>query len=72
MRLMAMSLFTRHLPGMSLSPPSKREVMTTLGEALGAGTLTPVIDRTYPLDQAALALRHLQDGRARGRILVAP
>jgi NADPH:quinone reductase-like Zn-dependent oxidoreductase len=72
MRLMAMSLFTRHLPGMSFTLPSKREVMTSLGEALGAGTLTPVIDRIYPLDQASLALRHLQEGRARGRILVAP
>lgn len=72
MRLMAMSLFTRHLPGMSFTLPSKREVITTLGEALGAGTLTPVIDRTYPLEEAALALRHLEGGRARGRILVAP
>ena len=72
MKLMALAPFSRHLPEMSSSMPSKKEVMAVLKEALETGKLTPVIDRTYPLGEAAEALRHLQEGSARGRILIAP
>ena len=72
MVLMALAPFRRHLPQMSSAMPGKQEVMTALKEALESGALTPVIDRTYPLSEAAQALRHLQEGSARGRILLAP
>jgi NADPH:quinone reductase-like Zn-dependent oxidoreductase len=32
--------------------------------------LTPVIERTYPLAGAAEAIRHLESGHARGKIIV--
>ncbi|HET6531832.1 MAG TPA: zinc-binding dehydrogenase [Actinoplanes sp.] len=32
-----------------------------------AGKLTPSIDRTYSLEQVPRAMRHLEDGEARGR-----
>jgi NADPH:quinone reductase-like Zn-dependent oxidoreductase len=32
--------------------------------------VTPAIDRSYPLSQAAAALRHLIQGQARGKIVV--
>ena len=35
-----------------------------------AGQLTPAIDKTYPLDQAPEAMRHLQAGQARGKIVI--
>ncbi|MBO0683109.1 MAG: zinc-binding dehydrogenase [Candidatus Dormibacteraeota bacterium] len=35
-----------------------------------AGKLRPVIDRTYPLEETADAIRHLEAGRARGKIVV--
>ncbi|MER7766863.1 NAD(P)-dependent alcohol dehydrogenase [Kitasatospora sp. NPDC096140] len=36
-----------------------------------AGTLRPVVDRTYPLAEAAAAVRHLLDGRATGKLALA-
>jgi NADPH:quinone reductase-like Zn-dependent oxidoreductase len=44
--------------------------LDTLRDLMQAGTITPVIDREYPLEQVAAALRHLETGRARGKIVV--
>ena len=46
---------------------SDLEQLTTLIEA---GKVTPSIDRTYPLDQAADAMRHLDAGLVRGKIAI--
>jgi len=35
-----------------------------------AGAITPAVDRVYPLAEAAAALRHLADGRARGKVVL--
>jgi NADPH:quinone reductase-like Zn-dependent oxidoreductase len=35
-----------------------------------AGKVTPVIDRTYPLSEAAAAMRYLEAGHARGKIVI--
>jgi NADPH:quinone reductase-like Zn-dependent oxidoreductase len=42
-------------------------VLTGLIES---GQVTPVVDRTYPLEEAALAIRHMLDGRVRGKVVV--
>jgi NADPH:quinone reductase-like Zn-dependent oxidoreductase len=34
------------------------------------GKVTPVIDKTYKLSKAAEAMRHLETGRARGKIVI--
>jgi NADPH:quinone reductase-like Zn-dependent oxidoreductase len=34
--------------------------------------VTPVIDRRYPLEQAAEAKRYLETGHARGKVVVTP
>jgi NADPH:quinone reductase-like Zn-dependent oxidoreductase len=34
------------------------------------GKLTPVIERQYPMSETAEALRYLEDGHARGKIVV--
>lgn len=34
------------------------------------GELTPVIDRTYPLDQTPEAMRYLENGHPKGKIVV--
>ena len=41
-----------------------------LAAMLQAGTLSPVIDRCYPLAGAADAMRYLEAGHAHGRIVV--
>ena len=35
-----------------------------------AGTLTPVVDRTYPLADTAEGLRHVEAGHARGKVVI--
>jgi NADPH:quinone reductase-like Zn-dependent oxidoreductase len=32
--------------------------------------VTPVIDKTYPLSQAPDAIRYMEQGRARGKVVV--
>jgi len=41
-----------------------------LTDLIEAGTVTPSIDRTYPLEQAPEAMRHLAAGKARGKIAI--
>jgi NADPH:quinone reductase-like Zn-dependent oxidoreductase len=51
-------------------PPSKREAMAMLQTLLESGQINPVIDRTYPLDQAAEAIAYLASGQAQGRVVL--
>jgi NADPH:quinone reductase-like Zn-dependent oxidoreductase len=71
-KLMLQSLFVRQLRGGGQSRPSKREAMATLRAALEAGQLTPVIDRTFPLGEAGVAIRYLMNGQPLGRIVLTP
>ena len=42
-----------------------------LAELVEAGKLSPIIDRTFPLSEAANAIRYMEDGHARGKVVVA-
>ena len=44
--------------------------LTTLGEWMAAGSLKSVIDKTYPLAQIADAMRYVEAGHARGKVIV--
>ena len=44
--------------------------LEALRDLIEAGDLTPAIDRTYPLTEAASAIRSLLDGQARGKIVI--
>jgi NADPH:quinone reductase-like Zn-dependent oxidoreductase len=46
------------------------EDIERLAEMIVAGTVTPVVEGTYPLADAADALRHLEDGSIRGKAVV--
>ncbi|HEY5854976.1 MAG TPA: NAD(P)-dependent alcohol dehydrogenase [Aldersonia sp.] len=70
--LAARSPFTKHLPSTGFSMPDKGKSMAVLADLAAAGNLRPVVDRSYPLDEAAAALRHLQSGTAQGRIVLTP
>jgi NADPH:quinone reductase-like Zn-dependent oxidoreductase len=44
--------------------------LLVLKELIEAGKITPVIDRSYPLRQAAEALRYLEQGHANGKVVI--
>lgn len=49
---------------------SRREDLHVLRELVEAGTVTPVIDRTYQLAEVADAIRYIAAGHARGKVVV--
>jgi NADPH:quinone reductase-like Zn-dependent oxidoreductase len=65
----ARSVFTRQTLQPFLSV-GKRQDLLDLAELLEAAQLTPVIDRTYPLSEAAEALRYVGAGHTRGKVVV--
>ena len=46
------------------------EQLATLRELIEAGKLRPVIDRTYPLTEAAEAIRYVATEKARGKVAI--
>ncbi|WP_328341996.1 NAD(P)-dependent alcohol dehydrogenase [Micromonospora sp. NBC_00421] len=46
------------------------EQLDTLRHHAEAGHLTPVVDRTYPLHEAPLAIGHLEGGHARAKVVI--
>src|SRR6266478_4730091 len=47
-----------------------KQDMTFLADLMQSGKMTPVIDRTYKLNQTADALRYLEQGHARGKVVI--
>jgi len=70
--LMARSTVDRRLPRPPFAAPDRRESMGRFHGLLADGTLDPVVDRTFPLDQVPDALALLAAGRALGRIVITP
>jgi NADPH:quinone reductase-like Zn-dependent oxidoreductase len=44
--------------------------LAILRDLLESGKIKPAIDRTYPLSQTPAAIRHVQEGRARGKVVI--
>ena len=47
-----------------------REHLLAVTELVEAGQLTPVIDRTFALADVAAGLHHVEQGHARGKVVV--
>ncbi len=54
--------------GILLHKPNKD--LAFILELLEAGTVKPVIDRRYPLSEVAEAIRYLEEGHARGKVVI--
>jgi NADPH:quinone reductase-like Zn-dependent oxidoreductase len=48
----------------------RQQDLLTLKDLAESGQLKPVIDRTYPLAEAPAAIRYLEAGHARGKVVV--
>jgi NADPH:quinone reductase-like Zn-dependent oxidoreductase len=68
-RAVALSPFVRQRLAMAI-PAERASHIERLTKFIEAGTVTPSVDRTYPLEQAPEAIRHLQAGRVRGKVAI--
>ena len=50
---------------------AKQQDLETIVGMVESDQVTPVLDTVYPLEQAADAVRHVQQGHARGKVVVA-
>jgi NADPH:quinone reductase-like Zn-dependent oxidoreductase len=55
--------------GMMMADPSTKD-LTLLGELTQERKLKPVIDRTYKLEEVPQALAYLEQGHARGKVII--
>ena len=51
------------------SKPNKKDLVF-MKELLEAGKVVPVIDRRYPLSEVAEAIRYLEEGHAKGKVII--
>jgi NADPH:quinone reductase-like Zn-dependent oxidoreductase len=56
--------------GIGMWKPNNKEDLDFLEELFEAGKVVPVIDRRYPLSEVPEALRYLEEGHARGKVVI--
>ncbi len=66
---LVLSPFTRQKLRRYLSRPNHRDLLV-LQDLVESAKVTPVIDRTYPLPETPTALRHIETGHARGKVVI--
>jgi NADPH2:quinone reductase len=49
---------------------ARSDAWKTITELLGSGRVEPIVSKTFPLEDAANALRYLIEGRPFGRVIV--
>ena len=71
LRALLWSPFTKQTLTSFISKETADDV-EALAELIEAGAVTPSVDRTYPLADAADALRDMEAGRLRGKAVIVP
>jgi NADPH:quinone reductase-like Zn-dependent oxidoreductase len=56
--------------GIFMWVPNKREDLEILKDLLEARRIKPVIDRQFELSEVPVALRYLEQGHARGKLVI--
>jgi NADPH:quinone reductase-like Zn-dependent oxidoreductase len=54
----------------ALMAKANKKDLVFVKELLEAGKVVPVIDRRYPLSEVAEAIRYLEEGHARGKVVI--
>lgn len=60
---------SKKMGNMGVAKPNQKDLVT-VKELLEAGKIVPVIDRCYPLSEVAQAIRYLEEGHARGKVVI--
>jgi D-arabinose 1-dehydrogenase-like Zn-dependent alcohol dehydrogenase len=69
LKALVLSRFVRQRLLPLLATIGKKDIVV-LKELIEAEKLTPVIDRTYPLSETPEAIRYLEAGHARGKVVI--
>jgi NADPH:quinone reductase-like Zn-dependent oxidoreductase len=69
LRAMMLSPFVSQKLGTFINKEN-HEDMLVLKDLIETGKVTPVIDRTYPLREVPEAIRYLEEGRVRGKVVI--
>ncbi|MFW9854913.1 MAG: NAD(P)-dependent alcohol dehydrogenase [Candidatus Thorarchaeota archaeon] len=64
------SRFSSRKVGVLMGNPNKKADMDFLAERFEDKTVVPIIDKIYPLNEVAEALRYLKDGYANGKLVI--
>lgn len=70
-KAMALSWFVSQDMGMLLADLNKKD-LTLLRDLMQAGKVTPVVDWRYKLSETPDAIRYLEEGHARGKVVIIP
>jgi NADPH:quinone reductase-like Zn-dependent oxidoreductase len=70
LKAMLLSPFVSQEMGMMMADIDKND-LTILADLMQSGKVTPVIDRHYKLSEVPEAIRYLEQGHARGKVIIA-
>jgi NADPH:quinone reductase-like Zn-dependent oxidoreductase len=68
-KIMATKRFVSQEMGMMLTDPKQKD-LTDLADLMQSGRVKPVIDRTYKLSEIQQAIAYVEQGHARGKVVV--
>src|SRR5256886_5150281 len=68
-KTMVLSPFTSQKMGMMMADANGKD-LTILADMMQSGKLKPVIDRTYKLNEVPAAIAYLEEGHARGKVII--
>jgi NADPH:quinone reductase-like Zn-dependent oxidoreductase len=69
LKAMLLGPFVSQQMSMMMAKISNKD-LTFLADLMQSGRVTPVIDRTYNLAQTPEAIRYLEEGHARGKVIL--
>ena len=68
-KAMVLSKFVSQKMGMMMGELNQKD-LTALADLMKSGKVTPVIDRTYKLSELPQAIQYLEQGHARGKVVI--
>jgi NADPH:quinone reductase-like Zn-dependent oxidoreductase len=68
-KTMVLSKFVSQKMGMMMADANQKD-LAVLGDMMQSGKVKPVIDRTYKLSEVPEAIRYLEQGHARGKVII--